>query len=71
MKNHPLILIESSLEGVVNRRKLKFTNFKHNYKLGLALEIKPSPKERVKTNQPRNKADDTRICFTEVRFQRT
>jgi hypothetical protein len=55
----------------VNRRKLKFTNFKHNFKPGLALEIKPSPKERVKTNQLRNKADDTGICFTEVRFQRT
>ena len=70
MKNHPLILIESSLEGVVNRRKLKFTNFKHNYKLGLALEIKPSPKDRVKTNQPKkNRADDMVIYFTKVRFQ--
>jgi hypothetical protein len=35
----------------VNRWKLKFTNFKHNYKPGLALEIKSSPKEREKTNQ--------------------
>jgi hypothetical protein len=40
----------------VNRRKLKFANFKHNYKLGLALEIKPSPKERAKTNQPKKKS---------------
>jgi hypothetical protein len=55
----------------VNRRKLKFTNFKHNYKAGLALEIKLSPKEREKTNQPRNKASDTVICFTEVRFLQT
>jgi hypothetical protein len=39
---------ESRLEGGVNRWKLKFTNFKHNYKPGLALEIKSSPKERVK-----------------------
>jgi hypothetical protein len=71
MKHHPLIPIESRLErgGGVYIRKLKFTNFKHNYKPGLALEIKPSLKERVKINQPRNKADDTRICFTEVRFQ--
>jgi hypothetical protein len=38
---------ESHLEGM-DRRKLKFTNLKHNYKPGLALEIKPSPKERVK-----------------------
>jgi hypothetical protein len=28
---------ENRLEGV-NRRNLKFTNFKHNYKPGLALE---------------------------------
>jgi hypothetical protein len=28
---------------------LKFINFKHNYKPGLALEIKSSPKERTKT----------------------
>jgi hypothetical protein len=55
----------------VNRQKLKFTNFEHNCKPGLALEIKPSPKERVKTNQPRNKVSDTVICFTEVRFLQT
>jgi hypothetical protein len=46
--------IESRLEGV-NRRKLKFTNFKHNYKPGLALEINSSPKERVKTNHKQMK----------------
>jgi hypothetical protein len=62
---------ESRLEGGVDRRKLKFTNFKHNYKPGLALEIKLSPKERAKTNQPRNKASDMVICFTEVRFLQT
>jgi hypothetical protein len=62
--------IESCLEGV-DRRKLKFINLKHNYKPGLALEIKPSPKERVKTNQQTNKADDTVICFSEVRFLQT
>jgi hypothetical protein len=55
----------------VDRRKLKFINLKHNYKPGLALEIKPSPKERVKTNQPRNKASDMVICFTEVWFLQT
>jgi hypothetical protein len=31
--------------------KSEIYNFKHNYKPGLALEIKLSPKERVKTNQ--------------------
>jgi hypothetical protein len=55
----------------VNRRNLKYINFKHNYKPGLALEIKSSPKGRAKTNQPRNKASDTVICFTEVRFLQT
>jgi hypothetical protein len=55
----------------VDRRKLKFTNLKHNYEPGLALEIKSSPKERAKTNQPRNKASDMVICFTEVRFLQT
>jgi hypothetical protein len=55
----------------VNRRNLKFINFKHNYKPGLVLEIKSSPKERGKQINQINRADDTVICFTEVRFQRT
>jgi hypothetical protein len=50
MKYWPLIPIESRLEGV-NRRNLKIINLSTHYKSGLALEIKPSPKERVKTNQ--------------------
>jgi hypothetical protein len=45
--------------------------FKHNYKPRLALEIKASPKERAKTNHERIRADDTVICFTEVRFLQT
>jgi hypothetical protein len=53
MKYRVLIPIESRLEGGVNRANLKFTNFKHNYKSGLALEIKVSPKERAKTNHKR------------------
>jgi hypothetical protein len=48
MKHRTLIPIESRLEGV-NRANLKFTNFKHNYKLGLALELNSSLKERAKT----------------------
>jgi hypothetical protein len=44
-----LIETESRLEGV-NRANLKFTNFKHDYKPGLALELNSSPKERAKTN---------------------
>jgi hypothetical protein len=61
---------ESRQEGV-DRRKLKFINLEHNYKPGLALEINLSPKERGKQINQRNIADDTVICFTEVRFQRT
>jgi hypothetical protein len=38
MKHQAPIPIESCLEGV-NRWNLKFINFKHNYKPGLALEI--------------------------------
>jgi hypothetical protein len=55
MKYRAPIPIESRLEGV-NRRNLKFINFKHNYKLGLALEIKSSPKERAKTNHKQMKS---------------
>jgi hypothetical protein len=67
MKHRVLIPIESRLEGGVNRTNLKFTNFKHNYKPVLALELNSSLKERAKKSQA-NKADDTVICFTEVRF---
>jgi hypothetical protein len=42
----------------VNRRNLKFTTLNTSYKSGLALEINPSPVEREKTNQPRNKAGE-------------
>jgi hypothetical protein len=34
----------------VNRANLKFINFNHNYKSGLALELNSSPKERAKIN---------------------
>jgi hypothetical protein len=42
-----------SPRGGVDRQNLKFINFKLNYKPGLVLEIKPSPKDRAKTNQPK------------------
>jgi hypothetical protein len=47
----------------VNRRNLKIINLNTHYKLGLALEMNPSPKERGKTNQPRNKADEHEDLF--------
>jgi hypothetical protein len=47
---YPRCLLKVAYRGV-NRRKLKFINLKHNYKPGLALEIKSSPKERGKINQ--------------------
>jgi hypothetical protein len=49
MKYRALIPIESRLEGV-NRRNLKIINLSTHYKPGLALELKSSSKERVKTN---------------------
>jgi hypothetical protein len=41
----------------VNRANLKFTKFEHNYKPGLALELKSSPRERVKTNRKQIKSE--------------
>jgi hypothetical protein len=40
----------------VNRRNLKIINLSTHYKPGLALEIKPSPKERAKTNHKQMKS---------------
>jgi hypothetical protein len=42
----------------VNRWNLKFINLSTHYKPGLASELNPSPKERGKTNQSRNKLDE-------------
>jgi hypothetical protein len=42
----------------MNRRNLKIINLSTHYKPRLALEMNPSLKERGKTNQPRNKADE-------------
>jgi hypothetical protein len=50
---------------------MKFINFKHHYKSGLALEIKASLKERAKNISQANEECDTMICFTEVRFLQT
>jgi hypothetical protein len=55
----------------VNRRNLKFINFKHNYKPGLALEIKLSPKREGENKSQANEECDTVICFTEVWFLQT
>ena len=45
-----------SPRGGVNRANPKFTNFKHNYKPELALELNSSPKERAKTNHKQMKS---------------
>jgi hypothetical protein len=59
MKYRAPIQIESRLEGGgVDRRNLKILNLSTHYKSWLALELNPCPKERGKTNQPRNKADE-------------
>jgi hypothetical protein len=70
MKYRALILIESRLEGG-EYANLKFVNFKHNYKPGLALEIKVDSKREGENKSQTNKVDDTVICFTEVRFLQT
>ena len=62
MKHRAPIPIESRLEGV-NRRNLKIMNLNTHYKSGLALELNPSPGEREKTNQPRNKASEHSDLF--------
>jgi hypothetical protein len=41
-------VIDSRLEGGVNRAKLKFTKNNHNYKPGLALVINESAREGAK-----------------------
>jgi hypothetical protein len=50
----------------VNRRNPKIINLSIHYNLWLALEMNPSPKERGKTNQPRNKADEHGDLFYRV-----
>jgi hypothetical protein len=49
----------------------KIYKLKAQLQVGLALEIKSSPRERVKNKSQANEAYDTVICFTEVRFLRT
>jgi hypothetical protein len=59
MKYRAMIPIESCLEGGVNRRNLKIINLNTHYKPGLALELKSSPKKRVKNKSKASEADDT------------
>jgi hypothetical protein len=66
MKYRALIPIESRLEGV-DRRKLKFTTL-NTLQAEVSDRIKSKSGREGKTNQPRNKADDMMICFTEVQF---
>jgi hypothetical protein len=53
-----------SPRGGVDRRNLKIINLITHYKPRLALEMNLSPKERGKTNQPRNKADEHGDLFS-------
>jgi hypothetical protein len=67
MKYRALIPIESRLKGV-DRRNLKFTNFKHTLQAEVSVRIKfKSERERKQINQE-IKRMNTVICFTEVRF---
>jgi hypothetical protein len=63
-------ITESRLEGV-DRRNLKFANFKHTLQARVSVRIKfESERERKQINQE-IKRMSTVICFTEVQFQRT
>jgi hypothetical protein len=57
---------ESRLEGV-DRRKLKFTTL-YTLQAGVSVRIKSESVERGKQINQEYKADDTLICFIEVRF---
>jgi hypothetical protein len=63
-----MMIIESRLEGGVNRRNLKIINLSTLYKLGLALERISRPGEREKQINKEVKRMNTVICFTEIRF---
>jgi hypothetical protein len=70
MKHQALIPIESCLEGV-NRRNLKFITLNTHYKMGVSVRIKfKSEREGKQINQEIRRVN-TKICFTEVWFQRT
>jgi hypothetical protein len=63
-----LIPIESRLEGGGGLAKSKNYKLKHTLQAGVSVRMNIKSGRERKTNQPRNKADDTVICFTEVRF---
>ena len=64
-------MVDSRLEGGVNRAKLKFTNINTTTSRVSVRNMKPSPRERVENKSQANEECDTRICFTEVRFSQT
>jgi hypothetical protein len=55
----------------VNRRNLKFINFKHTLRLEVSVRIKFKSEERGKQNKQDSRRVNTMICFTEIWFQRT
>jgi hypothetical protein len=61
---------ESRLEGGWIG-KSKIYNLKDKLQAGVSFRVKTESKREGKINQPRNKVDDTVICFTEVGFQWT
>jgi hypothetical protein len=66
MKYQALIPIESHLEGV-DRIKLKFTTL-NTLQARVSVRIKSESEREGKQINQESKADDTMICFTEVRF---
>jgi hypothetical protein len=60
---------ESRLEG--GEANVKFINFKHNLQAGVSVRNKVESEREGKNKSQANRADDTVICFTEVRFLQT
>jgi hypothetical protein len=54
----------------MDRRKLKFTTL-NTLQVGVSVRIKSKSGREGKQINQEYKANDTVICFTEVRFQRT
>jgi hypothetical protein len=71
MKHRALIPIESRLERGVNRRNLKIINLSTTTSEVSVRNVNESEREGAKQINQGNRADDTVICFTEIRFLQT
>jgi hypothetical protein len=70
MKYRDLIPIESRLEGG-EYAESEIYKLKHTLQVGVSIRIKFKFEREGKNKSQANKADETVICFTEVRFLQT